>query len=146
MDLTTQRRSWNILCWNVRGLNAESKWVSIRDRIIESKSDIISIQETKGEDFDINYIRKFCPGILMTFVSFPQLGHQGEFLWFGKAQYSLALKFFRTVMQSQCLSLLLIMMTVGCLLLFMDHVILMEKSISSTGWRISRCLMMPIGC
>lgn len=33
---TQQYRDWKVLCWNIRGLNSEAKWNSIRDRIVES--------------------------------------------------------------------------------------------------------------
>lgn len=37
---------WNILGWNVRGLNAESKWTSIRNKIEESGASVVCLQET----------------------------------------------------------------------------------------------------
>lgn len=33
-------RSWNILCWNVWGLNAAEKWPSVRNKIEESNCEI----------------------------------------------------------------------------------------------------------
>jgi hypothetical protein len=39
-------RSWNILCWNVRGLNDKDKWGPIRNKIDESEANIFCIQET----------------------------------------------------------------------------------------------------
>lgn len=54
-------RSWNILVWNVRGSNAQSKWDCIRDKISESSASILCLQETKKEFVDASYISKFCP-------------------------------------------------------------------------------------
>lgn len=54
-------RSWNILCWNIRGLNVSDKWDAIRNKIDESSCSIVCIQETKRENFDMAYIRQFAP-------------------------------------------------------------------------------------
>jgi exonuclease III len=54
-------RKWKVLCWNVRGLNSEKKWNSIRDKIVESQCDIVCLQETKKEIFDLVFIRRICP-------------------------------------------------------------------------------------
>jgi exonuclease III len=44
---TTINRSWNILHWNVRGLNSKEKWNPIRNKIVDLAVDIICLQETK---------------------------------------------------------------------------------------------------
>lgn len=80
MDSTTNMRSWNILCWNIRGINAEGKWESLRNKILESNCDIISIQETKREVFDITYIRKFCLVSFDDFCFLPSVGASGGIL------------------------------------------------------------------
>ena len=56
MANTSSFKSWNILCWNVRGLNSDEKWTSIKDKISESKCDIICLQETKKEFIDLPFI------------------------------------------------------------------------------------------
>lgn len=43
MDRNPSLRSWKVLCWNIRGINAEGKWESLKDKIIECNCDIISI-------------------------------------------------------------------------------------------------------
>jgi hypothetical protein len=73
-------RSWKILCWNVRGINSEEKWNSIRNKISESNSDICCIQETKREDFDDLYIRNFCPPALDNFIFLLSNGALGGIL------------------------------------------------------------------
>jgi hypothetical protein len=42
-------RLWNILCWNIRGLNDKKKWTLIFDKIKESGCHVICFQETKRE-------------------------------------------------------------------------------------------------
>ena len=54
-------RSWNILNWNVRGINSQTRWDDLRARIEESNCGVICIQETKREDFDQAYLRNFSP-------------------------------------------------------------------------------------
>jgi exonuclease III len=40
-------RNWNILCWNIRGLNAVEKYDVVRNKIEESGCSVICLQETK---------------------------------------------------------------------------------------------------
>jgi exonuclease III len=54
-------RAWNILCWNVGGLNDKDKWDPIRNKIEESHANNFCLQETKKETFDLRFIRKFAP-------------------------------------------------------------------------------------
>jgi exonuclease III len=70
-------RSWKVLCWNVRGLNSDNKWNAVRDRIVESFCDIVCLQETKREHFDLNYIRLFCPPTFDSYVYLPSVGASG---------------------------------------------------------------------
>jgi len=76
----TNHRSWKILSWNVRGVNSATKWNSIRDKIIESKSEVVCLQETKREQFDLSYIRKFCPIDFDAFHCLPSVGASGGML------------------------------------------------------------------
>jgi hypothetical protein len=48
----TNMREWVILCHNIRGLNSENKWNSIRNKVRETNCEIICLQETKSEHFD----------------------------------------------------------------------------------------------
>jgi hypothetical protein len=61
MNYTPHKRAWKILCWNVRGINSESKWDAIRSKIVESNCDVVCLQETKRESFDSQYVKNFCP-------------------------------------------------------------------------------------
>jgi len=80
MDISSGFKLWKVLCWNVRGLNSEKKWDSIRDKIIESRCDIISLQETKREHFDLQFIKKFCPIGFDSFKFLTSIGASGGLL------------------------------------------------------------------
>ena len=54
-------RTWNILNWNVRGINSSDKWLAIKKKVEESAAGIVCLQETKIEIFDLTYIHKVCP-------------------------------------------------------------------------------------
>ena len=73
-------RSWNILNWNVRGINSTARWNDIRRKIDESACNIITLQETKRELFDTSYIRKFCPKNISKFEFLPSIGASGGLL------------------------------------------------------------------
>ena len=44
-------RSWNILCWNVRG---QDKWDALLNKIDESSCSVLCLQETERESFDMS--------------------------------------------------------------------------------------------
>ena len=74
MASTNSFRSWKILSWNVRGLNSDKKWDSIRDKISDSNCDIICLQATKKSDFDPQFIKKFCPPCFDAYEFLPSNG------------------------------------------------------------------------
>ena len=67
-------RPWKILCWNIRGINYDKKWNSIGDKIVESKCNILCLQETKRHLFDQSYLRNFCPQSFNDFHFLPSNG------------------------------------------------------------------------
>jgi exonuclease III len=73
-------RSWNILCWNVRGINDKFKWEAIRNKIDECSANIFCLQETKRESFDLFFIRKFAPKRFDRFEFCPYVGASGGIL------------------------------------------------------------------
>jgi len=75
MASTTQFRTWKVLCWNVRGPNSDKN--SLRDKISESGCDIICLQETKKENFDLQFIRKFYPPTFDALEFLPSIGASG---------------------------------------------------------------------
>lgn len=76
MDQNHNSRTWKVFCWNV-GINSEWKWSTLRDKIVESKADIVCLQETKKESFDLNFIRKICPEGFDAFEFLPSNGASG---------------------------------------------------------------------
>lgn len=78
--MSQQHRNWNIICWNIRGINSNAKWRSIRERIEESACNVICLQETKKESFDNSYLRKFCPRRFDLFMYSPFIGASGGIL------------------------------------------------------------------
>lgn len=61
-------------------MNSDKKWNSIRDKIIESRSEIVCLQETKKEIIDINFIKNFCPQAYDSFEYLPSIGASGVIL------------------------------------------------------------------
>jgi exonuclease III len=67
-------RAWNVLCWNIRGLNNRDKWNSIRNKIEESCANIFCLQETKREVIDLQFIHNFAPKRFDGFDFSPSVG------------------------------------------------------------------------
>jgi hypothetical protein len=63
--------SWKVLCLNIRGVNSDKKCNSIRDRIVESQCDILCLQGTKREHFDLPFVRSFFPHAFGCFEFLP---------------------------------------------------------------------------
>jgi hypothetical protein len=76
----SQVRKWRILCWNVRGLNADNHQRALRSKIEESQCFVICIQETKCENIDHKFIIKFCHKRFDTFAYSPSVGASGWIL------------------------------------------------------------------
>lgn len=72
--------SWNILNWNIRGINSKDKWLAISNKISESNCSIVCLQETKRETFDQSYLRNFCPARINKFDYVPSQGASGGIL------------------------------------------------------------------
>ena len=77
MDIYHHFKTCNILCWNIRGINSDAKWNAIRDRIAEANCDIVCLQETKKDAWDLQFIRQFCPPDFDSFEFLPSLGASG---------------------------------------------------------------------
>jgi len=73
-------QNWNILCWNIRGINGFDKWDAITNKIEESSCSIICIQETKRDSFDTPFVRKFAPRRFDNFDFIPSIGASGGIL------------------------------------------------------------------
>jgi exonuclease III len=73
----SHNRTWKFLNWNLRGINSKKKWLAVAGQIEESACDIICLQETKREQFDIDYIRKFYHKKFNKFEYLPLIGASG---------------------------------------------------------------------
>ena len=69
-----------MLCWNIRGLNADDKQLALYNKIVESGCALACIQETKKEDFDRSFIKKCCPRQFDSFAFAPSVGASGGIL------------------------------------------------------------------
>jgi len=74
------KKQWNILSWNIRGINSDKKWNAIYDRLCNNNCDVLCLQETKREHFDTAYIRKFAPRRFDKFDYIPSEGASGGIL------------------------------------------------------------------
>jgi hypothetical protein len=77
---TNRRKSWNVLNWNIRGINSEDKCNAIRLKLDESNYAMYCIQETKRELFEHSFIRKFAPKRFDQFAYSPSQGNSGGIL------------------------------------------------------------------
>jgi exonuclease III len=73
----SHKKSWNILNWNIRGLNSADKNNEARAKIEESACSIFCIQESKIQSFDHNTMRKFAPKRFNKYAFFPSEGASG---------------------------------------------------------------------
>ena len=73
-------RNWNVLCWNVRGLNSEARQRAVRQKIDESQCVVACLQETKCSCFDSRSIKSFCPKRFDIFAFSPAMGASGGIL------------------------------------------------------------------
>ena len=70
-------KSWNVLSWNIRGINSDAKLLAIRNAIDTSGCSVLCIQETKRESFDLAFIKTFCPKRFDKFAFAPSMGASG---------------------------------------------------------------------
>ena len=61
-------------------MNSDKKWNSVRDKVVESGSEIICLQETKKESFDSGFIKNICPLDFDSFECLPSVGASGGIL------------------------------------------------------------------
>ena len=73
-------KQWNILCWNVRGINSQKKHLVIRNAIDISGCSVVCFQETKRTSFDASYVKLFCPKQFDMFEFVPSVGSSGGIL------------------------------------------------------------------
>ena len=81
VSMNNNNRNWNILNWNIRGMNSEDKCLALRQKIDESDCNIMCLQETKRETFDTTYLKKFCPSRINNFAFLPSVGASCGLEW-----------------------------------------------------------------
>lgn len=104
---------WKVLSWNVRGINSEKKWNSVRDRISENNCDVVCLQETKRSHIDISFLHNFCSPQYDCFEFLPSNGDLEALLFFGKALSSLDPSSSRMILLLLCSLLQFIIMLHG---------------------------------
>jgi hypothetical protein len=72
--------SWNVLNWNIRGLNNEDKKKAVKAKIEESGCSVFCIQETKIENLDCSTLEKIAPKRFSKFAFVPSVGASGGIL------------------------------------------------------------------
>lgn len=78
--MSTQNRNWNVLNWNIRGLNDEGKQRAVRAKIEESACSVFCIQETKMMKIDCSLMKKVAPKHFNKFAFAPSIGASGGIL------------------------------------------------------------------
>ena len=73
-------RSWQFLCWNIRGLNDSNKWDAVRNKVEESACAVFCLQETKRQDCDSAFVRNLAPRCFDIFDFIPSIGASGGIL------------------------------------------------------------------
>lgn len=57
--MDNQFRSWNVMCWNVKGMNVDAKILMIRQKVEESGCQVLCLQKTKKHNFTLVDIKTF---------------------------------------------------------------------------------------
>ena len=70
-------QSWNVLCWNIRGLNLDKKCLALSNAIQSSGCVIICLQETKMQKFDASTLKLLCPKRFDRYAYIPSVGASG---------------------------------------------------------------------
>ena len=123
VSMNNTNRSWNILNWNIRGINSKDKWLALRQKIDESDCNILCLQETKREIFDTTYLKKIALPDLINLPSYPLLELLGVSLWFGMALNSLEKLLHKIGFHFQCSLPVYSPTSLGLSLIFMGPVI-----------------------
>ncbi|XP_073358285.1 uncharacterized protein [Aegilops tauschii subsp. strangulata] len=71
----SQNKQGNVLCWNMRGINSETKQLAIRNAIDLSGCSVVCLQETKRASFDASFVKQFCPKNFDMFEFVPSVGN-----------------------------------------------------------------------
>ena len=70
-------KTWNVLYWNIRGVNSAEKQLAVFNAVELSGCSIVCLQETKRESFDMNSVKLCCPKRFGRFSFIPSIGNSG---------------------------------------------------------------------
>ena len=132
-------RTWSVLSWNVRGINSDKKWDAIRDRVINSNYDIVYLQETKKQSFDLMFIKKFALLFFMLLSLFLLLVLLGDPLSSRSPVFFKATRFLRIAIASLFNFHLITIMILGFYLIFMLLALHLERENFYSGLKTYKC-------
>ena len=78
-------RSWNVLSWNICGLNSEPKQAALHNASLTSGCTIVCLQETKKTSFALAFIKSCCPRQFNCFAFMPSHGASGGIITIWKS-------------------------------------------------------------
>jgi exonuclease III len=82
------QKNCDILCWNVRGLNAAARRDSIRNMVATSGATIVCLQETKLAVWTTKLIRDTLgPSFVNNYITLPAIGVRGGILLAANEQF-----------------------------------------------------------
>ena len=113
------KHQWNVLFWNIRGINATDKWDDVKQKIEESACAIVCLQETKRAALIRPILEISLHVALISSNSFPLWTFLVVFLSFGTARFFLGKDWKRNHMRLQLISLQIMTRVNGDYLLFM---------------------------
>ena len=68
---------WNVLCWNIHGLNSDDKQLALNNVVRSSGCSVICLQETKKTTFVLAFIKSCYPRKFDKFAFVPSQGASG---------------------------------------------------------------------
>ena len=72
--------NWNVLCWNVRGLNSGDKQLALSNAISSSGCAVVCLQETKMPEVSFAFLKTCFPKQFDRFAFVPSRGSSGGIL------------------------------------------------------------------
>ena len=79
------KQQWNVLVWNIQGINSDDKLLAIRNAIETCGCDVICLQETKRMHLIWLSLKPFVLNASIILLMFLHVGLLGELLLFGMA-------------------------------------------------------------
>ena len=70
-------QNWNVLCWNIHGLNSSDKQLALSNAITVSGCAVIFLRESKMSCFDDSSLKALCPKLFDKFAYIPSRDASG---------------------------------------------------------------------